>query len=208
MNRYAEAFDVAATCLCRQRHREGGTAITPQVQVPIATQTPGTGKTALGCHLVSVLNRPKEGSAEEEEYVFQMLQSSKWLERCIHDGKALADSIFKEYNETLVTRMLRAYVYMHLGGTDSVLEEANSYVDNLKNSKLFVVKCEMIHIDYYEDLFDCIFSTLAWRIDDVYMKKSEYERSFGPCSWSWSMLADYIYAVSYTHLTLPTNREV
>ena len=76
VNRYMETLDVLYPNFKNQetlRNKRGG-----KMYTPLAAQPPGTGKTALGLHLISVLRRPRESPALEEDVSGRLKHAWAW----------------------------------------------------------------------------------------------------------------------------------
>lgn len=125
VNRYAETLDIfAPQVVCC-----GGL-----VTVSLAYQLMGSGKTALGIHAVSVLRRPRESSAAEEDHVAERLMSSRVMSDLPPERREsiMAKARARSEEESLVARVLREY-HSNEGGDpsliDAIKDAVTIYVD-------------------------------------------------------------------------------
>lgn len=104
VNRYAEALDVLVPNICNHEALRTGRRI--KYLAPLASQPPGTGKTALAENITAILRRPREASAAAEADVAKRLAGA-W---CWHGAKpvAIEEALHNSCDENLVMRTLLA----------------------------------------------------------------------------------------------------
>jgi hypothetical protein len=119
---------------------------------PLAGQIMGTGKTALGRNLMTIVKRPREESGELEAEVARRLLTHSTFLRQRPDAEAIVNEARADTSsaETLVTRVLR--VFLERGYADASPSKArvwaNRAVDRFKRSVVAFVNCSKIVADH------------------------------------------------------------
>jgi hypothetical protein len=103
VNRYAEALDVLVPNLRNHEALHAGDRI--KYVAPLASQPPGTGKTALGENITAILRRPRDDAAAEAAIAKRLAGAWCWRGQT---SAALARALLDPRDENLVMRTLLA----------------------------------------------------------------------------------------------------
>lgn len=108
VNRHAEALDVLYPNLANQEALRRGAVI--KFAMPLASQPPGAGKTALGSNITNIMHRPREDRQEEQLVAERLTQA--W---CLggQGAGAIARARRDARDENLVMRMLLGAYSQH-----------------------------------------------------------------------------------------------
>lgn len=110
VNRYAEALDVLFVNLANHERLRCGEDV--KFATPLASQPPGTGKTALGRNLTAILRRPREADAIAEADVADRLRAA-WCWQGFH-APAVDTALQDRRDENLLVRTLFAAFPHHV----------------------------------------------------------------------------------------------
>ena len=113
VNRYAETLDVLFPNLINQealRTKDKDA----KLKTPLAAQPPGTGKTALGRNIISVLQRPREDATLQVDVARRLLNAWAWRGATHSAHSLIAAAIADERDENLVMRTLRVCFPHHV----------------------------------------------------------------------------------------------
>ena len=132
VNRYMETLDVLIPNFRNQEALRRKGEVRGKMYTPLAAQPPGTGKTALGTHLISVLRRPRESPALEEEVSRRLMHAWAWGATENLARRTIESAMTDERNECLVMRTLRVCFPLH-EGTLARLKESKPVVVVMKD---------------------------------------------------------------------------